>query len=210
MMKAWIRVGIVALAFGAGAWPAVWAQGAATATPTKPAAVIGATTQLGGQTLQLNGKGIRYRAFIQVYEVGLYASTRFNSLEQFLAAPGAKRIQLITLRELTGDVLGVAMVQGMQNNAPPSERAKLVSHMGILSKAFGEQYKINAGTVLTIDYVPGQGTLLMFNGEQRAEPIADPLFFPATARIWLGPNPVDRLLKDALLGIDTRQPKVGG
>ena len=32
------------------------------------------------------------------------------------------------------------------------------------------------------------------------EPIKEPEFFNALLRIWLGPSPADRLLKDALLG----------
>jgi hypothetical protein len=192
----------MALAWCMGGAPA-WAQGSAA-----PAALV-ASAQVGGQTLRLNGKGIRYRALAKVYEIGLYTGTRVNSLEQLIAAPGAKRLQLVTLRELTGDMLGVAMVQGMQDNAPPGERGKLLGHMALLSKVFGEEQRVAAGSVLTIDFLPGRGTVLTLNGAQKADPITDPLFFPAAARIWLGARPVDHVLRDALLGIETKRPETG-
>lgn len=218
-MKTWLRASLVALAWGTVACPAAWAQtavgtakpaaAAAVPAPAPTAASLGPTVQVGGQTLRLNGKGVRYRAMVKVYEIGLYAPTKVNSAEQFLSAPGAKRLQLITLRDLTGDVLGVAMVQGMQDNAPQSERVKLLGHMSLLSKVFGEEPKVPAGSVVVIDLVPGRGTILTLNGVQKADPITDPLFFAAAARIWLGPKPVDYLLKDALLGIEAKRPETG-
>ena len=215
-MKIRLSAAVLALVCGALAAPISWAQsqpaaaskgGAGLMAPAQ--ASIAPTAQVAGQALKLNGKGVRYRTLVKVYEIGIYATATSNSLEQFLAAPGAKRLQLLTLRELTGDTLGVAMVQGMQDNAPQSDRVKLLGHMALLSKVFGEEPKVVAGSVLTIDLIPGRGTVMTLNGVQKGDPIADPLFFPAAARIWLGPKPVDHALKDALLGIEAKRPESG-
>lgn len=209
------RTALCVLACGAGMLAPAWAQSvgaparSASAAVPSAAAGLAPTAQVGGQPLKLNGKGVRYRALAKVYEIGLYASARVSSLEQFLAAPGAKRFQLVTLRELSGDALGVAMVQGMQDNAPAAERAKLINHMTLLSKVFADEPKVAPGSTLTIDLLPGRGAVLTLNGRQMVEPIADPLFFPAAARIWLGPRPVDFILKDALLGIESKKPEAG-
>ena len=168
------------------------------------------TVQLAGQTLHLNGKGTRYRAVVRVYDIGLYATTKVSSLEQLAAAPGPKRLQLITLRELKGDMLGVAMVQGMQDNAPSGERIKLIPQMERLSRIFGAEPSAAAGTALTIDYVPGKGTAFYLNGEQKGEAVADPSYFIAVARIWLGNKPADATLKDALLSIEAKRAESGG
>jgi hypothetical protein len=40
----------------------------------------------------------------------------------------------------------------------------------------------------------------MLKGVQQGEPFKEPEFFAAMLRIWLGPNPADWKLKDALLG----------
>ncbi len=187
------------------------APNATTVAAPKLAAVrLAPTVQVGGQTLRLNGKGTRYRAVVRVYDIGLYATTKFGSVEELAAAAGPKRLHIITLRELTGDMLGVAMVQGMQDNAPPGERIKLIAHMDRLSRIFGAEPSVPAGTSLTIDYLPGRGTAFFLNGEQKGEMVTDPTYFTAIARIWLGPKPADANLKDSLLGVETRRPESAG
>jgi len=52
----------------------------------------------------------------------------------------------------------------------------------------------------TIDWVPGTGTIISVRGVQQGEPFKEPEFYTALMRIWLGPNPADWKLKDALLG----------
>lgn len=169
-----------------------------------------ATLQLAGHTLRLNGKGTRYRAVVSVYDIGLYTGSKVGSLEQLLADPAPKRIQLSTLRRLTGDSLGVAMVQGMQANAPPSEKMKLFGHMDRLGKIFASEPEVPAGAQIVIDYVPGSGTVFLLNGVQKGDVVADPGYFASIARIWLGAKPVDGLLKDALLGIESKRAESGG
>ena len=192
--------------------PATVPAPAAKAPPIAAPAVVrlSPTVQLAGQTLHLNGEGTRYRAVVRVYDIGLYATTKVSSLEQLAAAPGPKRLQLITLRELKGDMLGVAMVQGMQDNAPSGERIKLIPQMERLSRIFGAEPSAADGTALTIDYVPGKGTAFYLNGEQKGEAVADPSYFIAVARIWLGNKPADATLKDALLGIEAKRAESGG
>ncbi len=51
-----------------------------------------------------------------------------------------------------------------------------------------------------IDWVPGTGTVITVKGVPQGEPFKEPEFFNALLRIWLGPNPADWKLKDALLG----------
>ena len=42
--------------------------------------------------------------------------------------------------------------------------------------------------------------MITVKGVQQGEPFKEPEFFNALLRIWLGPNPADWKLKDALLG----------
>ena len=65
---------------------------------------------------------------------------------------------------------------------------------------FATRKKLLSGDSFTVDYVPGTGTVILLNGKVAAEPIADPVFFVAMMKIWLGANPPDWQLKDALLG----------
>lgn len=178
---------------------------------TRPAgsADFPAALQVAGQTLQLNGKGTRYRTVLKVYDIGLYAGAKVGSLEQLLALPGTKRFQLVTLRDLSGDSLGLAMVRGMQDNMPAAERSKLLAYMDRLSRIFASEPEVRVGSVLLVEHTPGKGTTLWLNGVQKGEVVPDPEYFSSVARIWLGPRPVDPMLKDALLGQPVRRPESG-
>ena len=57
-----------------------------------------------------------------------------------------------------------------------------------------------AGENFTIDWIPDTGTIVSVKGKQQGEPFKEPEFYAALMRIWLGPDPADAKLKDALLG----------
>ena len=69
-----------------------------------------------------------------------------------------------------------------------------------MGQIFFDQKKLMAGDVFTIDWVPGVGTIITVKGVAQGDPFKEPEFFNALMRIWLGPNPADWKLKDALLG----------
>jgi hypothetical protein len=69
-----------------------------------------------------------------------------------------------------------------------------------MNQLFADQKKLMSGDTVTIDWVPGTGTVIRIKSAPAGEPFADPAFFTALLRIWLGPHPVDGGLKDALLG----------
>jgi hypothetical protein len=215
-VKTSIRNSLLALACVA----AMGAPALAQNKPPQAAPVVNAAAatadfdqkvQVAGQTLVLNGEGRRYFAIIPVYRAALYAPAKVTTAEQFLTMPGVKRIELRTLRDISGDTLGNAMVEGMQANATPSEKVGLIQYMDLLGKMFGAEREIPKSSVLTVDFVPGKGTLMTLNGVLKGEAVADPMVFALTAKIWLGDKPVDQFLKDALLG-KPRNPNnpVGG
>ena len=69
-----------------------------------------------------------------------------------------------------------------------------------MGQIFSDQKKMAAGENFTIDWIPGTGTIISVKGKQQGEPFKEPEFYAALMRIWLGPNPADAKLKDALLG----------
>ncbi len=159
-----------------------------------------ATTKLADSTLQLNGAGIRHKFVVKVYTAGLYLGTKASTPEAVLAATGPKRVQVVMLRDIDGNELGRLFTRGMQDNAPREEMSKTIAGTLKLAEVFSSRKKLLSGDVFAVDYVPGVGTTVMVNGKAQNEPIKEPEFFNALLRIWLGANPADRLLKDAMLG----------
>jgi hypothetical protein len=156
--------------------------------------------ELRGSKLQLNGAGIRYKAVFKVYTAGLYLGKKVGTPEEVLAATGPKRITVTMLREIDANELGKLFTRGVEDNLPRNEFSGVVPGLLRMSQVFSEQKLLKAGDTFTVDWVPDLGTVVTVKGMVQGEPIKEHAFFNALVRIWLGPNPADWKLKDALLG----------
>jgi Chalcone isomerase-like len=158
------------------------------------------TMQVAGATLQLNGAGLRTRFVVKVYAAGLYMAGKAATPEAVFAAPGAKRLHVVMLRELDANELGRLFTRGMQDNAAKGEFAKFIPGTLRMSDLFSAHKRLKVGDSFSLDFIPGSGTHLTVNGKDQGDPIKEPEFYNALLRIWLGPKPVDASLKDTLLG----------
>ncbi|MDO5624852.1 MAG: chalcone isomerase family protein [Pseudomonadota bacterium] len=174
--------------------------GTLAAAQTRPFAP---TTQLAGQTLQLNGAGTRFRSVVRVYDLALYTPTKVSTPEELLALRGPLRLAFVALRDIPSDQLGRAMVQGMRDNAPAQHSMAFTNHMGTMGRIFSATQTLKTGDSFSMDYVPGKGATFYINGVARGDPVSDPGFMDTLLRIWVGARPADAQLKERLLG---RQP----
>lgn len=155
-----------------------------------------------GTTLALNGAGTRYKAVFKVYDLALYTPRKVDSVDALLALPGPKRLQFVALRELPTSDLGRLFVQGIGDNSPRETTQRHVLSMSRLIEVFSTRAKLLVGEQFAMDFVPGKGTVFSIDGKVQGEPVGDAEFFNMILRIWVGPSPADRLLKDALLGVE--------
>ncbi len=155
---------------------------------------------LGGQKLQLNGAGTRYKAVFKVYTAGLYVSKKATTPEEVLAAPGNKHLAITMLRDIDASELGKLFARGVEDNMDKKDFSKVVPALLRMGQMFSEYKNLKSGDTFTIDWLPGTGTIISIKGKPYGEPFKEPEFFNALARIWLGPNPADWKLKEALLG----------
>lgn len=153
-----------------------------------------------GSKLSLNGAGVRYKAIFKVYAAGLYTGKKVATTDELLAAPGPKRLSITLLRDIDSNELGKAFTKGFEENSAKSEMSKLIPGLIKMGQIFSDQKKMLAGENFTIDWVPGTGTIITVKGKPQGEPFKEPEFYAALMRIWLGTNPADYRLKDALLG----------
>jgi len=158
------------------------------------------TAHVANQELKLNGAGIRYKAIFKVYVGGLYLAEKKTTTADVLATPGPKRLTLVTLREISSDDLGRAFMDGLNKNSDRSEKTKIITQMQHLGEMFASIPELKKGEVVTIDWVPGSGTLVAVNGKKIAEVFPDVVFYNALLKIWLGDKPADSQLKRVMLG----------
>jgi Chalcone isomerase-like len=158
------------------------------------------TIDVRGSKLVLNGAGVRYKAVFKVYAAGLYLGKKAGTTDDVLAAPGTKRMTITMLRDIDSAELGKLFSRGMEDNMDKAAFSKLIPGVLRMSEVFSNHKKLLAGENFIVDWVPGTGTVLTVKGKIEGEPFKEPEFFNALMRIWLGPNPADWKLKDALLG----------
>ena len=158
------------------------------------------TVSVRGTTLQLNGAGTRYKAMFKVYVAALYMEKKAGTPEEVLAVQGKKHVSVTMLRDIDGNELGKLFTRGITDNAPKAELSRLIPGLTKTGEAFALIRKLSTGDEFAIDYVPGTGTTFSVKGTTLLTPVTEPEYFDAVLRIWLGPNPADWKLKDALLG----------
>jgi len=156
--------------------------------------------KLGSSELQLNGAGVRTKAFFKVYVAGLYLPEKKTTVVDVLALPGAKRVSMRMMRELSAKQLTDALDEGIRDNTPSAEQEALKDRLAELTATMSALQSAKEGDVIALDWVPESGTRVMLNGEAKGKAIAGEDFYRALLRIWLGDNPVSGSLKKALLG----------
>ena len=160
------------------------------------------SAEVGGQKLQLNGAGIRYKAIFKVYTAGLYLNAKAGTPEAVLANAGAKRLHIQMLRDIDGNELGKLFTKGMEDNASREEFAKAINGVLRMADIFATKKKLNSGENFSVEWQPGTGTVVFVNGTKvPGDAIKGPEFFNVLLKIWLGKSPADAQLKDALLGV---------
>jgi hypothetical protein len=179
---------------------ALLVAGGAMAQTTVSGVTFEPEVTLGGQKLVLNGAGTRYKAVFKVYAAGLYLGKKSATPEEVLATPGNKRLSITMLRDIDANELGKLFYRGIEDNMPKNEFSKLVPPILRMSQMFTDYKNLKTGDVFTIDSVAGTGTVITIKGKPYGEPFKEAEFFNAMTRIWLGPNPADWKLKDAMLG----------
>lgn len=158
------------------------------------------SAQIGSQALTLNGAGVRTKVIIDVYAAGLYVPKKDNTAQGLISQPGAKSVQVSLLMNLDGEEFANAMIKGFKANNTEADVAKYQAQLDDIKKLMLSVGEARKGSKIHINFIPGTGTRVLFNGQQKGRDIPGEDFFQALLKIWLGEHPVDSDLKHALVG----------
>jgi hypothetical protein len=156
------------------------------------------TAQLvaGGPKLVLNGAGVRKKFFVKVYVGALYLPNKATTVAAVLNETGPKRVLMHFLyKKVEREKLTDGWKEGFENNSK-TEMAQLRARLDDFNKLFTD---VKKGDVILLDYLPGSGTRVTINGQEKGT-IAGEDFNRALLKVWLGPEPADSGLKQAMLG----------
>lgn len=158
------------------------------------------TATVNGQALKLNGAGLRTKVIFKVYALGLYLPEKKTAVSDILATQGPRRIQIVSLRDLSSEDFSEAFMKGLQANTDAAERTRLQPQTETFAKMFAAIPGLKKGDVLLVDWIPGTGTVCTLNGKKIGDTVPDVAFHNAILRIWIGNAPADTDLKPKLLG----------
>lgn len=155
---------------------------------------------LAGSQLQLNGAGTRYKAVFKVYTAGLYLGKKAATMSEIVAMPGPKRLTLTMLRDINGEELGRMFIKGIKANTSNEAYGRILPGVLRMSQIFYDFKRMKVGETITMDWVPGTGTIINIRGVSVGEAFKEPEYYSALLGIWLGEDPAYWTLKEALLG----------
>ena len=159
-------------------------------------------TTVHGQSLMLNGAGLRAMMIIRVYAAGLYLAQPVTSAQEALSAPGAKRLRIVMLRKVSAQRLVGNLLSGVAETTPSATEARaLESRLDALQRTMLTVDEVQRGQEISLDYAPGEGTRVSVDGHPLGEPIPGGDFYEALLRIWLSEEAADQGLRRSLLGL---------
>jgi len=158
------------------------------------------TATVAGKTLVLNGGGMRQIFVVKVYAAALYLSEKKTSAADVQALTTPKRVALHIQREVNSEEFGQLFITSMNKNSSKEEKAKVINQTVKFGEMFASLPPVKKGDIVTLDWVPGSGTVSTLNGKQIGETLPDIAFYNAVLRIWIGENPVQSDVKRGLLG----------
>jgi len=154
------------------------------------------TITVAGQTLQLNGAGVRTKFFFDIYVGALYLSRPAHQAKQAITDAGPKHMSMYFLYgEVGRKKLVDGWVEGFEKNQSKEAMARLKPRLSQFNAMFGDARK---GDVYMFDFLPDGSTTVTFNGQEKGHVQGDD-FQQALLAVWLGKHPADKGLKKAML-----------
>lgn len=147
--------------------------------------------------LRLNGAGIRTKFIFDIYVGSLYLETKQESVKGVYEAQGEKRISMHFLYdEVSKEKLVNGWNDGFENNNSEEQLAKIKNQIDQFNSLF---VTVKRGDIINLDFIPTTGTQVEINGKSMGLVEGDD-FFTVLLKIWLGEEPADSDLKEAMLG----------
>jgi hypothetical protein len=152
-----------------------------------------------GQSLVLNGVGLREKLWVDVYVGSLYLPNKSGNVAEILSKPGPWTVQLdFVYKEVSREKLLEGWREGFEKNQSTETLKQLQPRIDefygyfVTNAVKKDQY--------IFDYIPAQGTRISKN-QQQLGLIPGEDFKNALLEIWLGNYPADKKLKKGMLGL---------
>lgn len=151
---------------------------------------------IGGDTLSLNGMGLREATIfsVDVYVAGLYVEEKSNDGDKIASSDQKKHLALEFVRGVNKNKIVDAYRESFNKTSGGSKALKPK-----IEKLLGWMKAAEVGDTHSYTYIPDDGLTVSVDGSERGT-IEGADFAEAFFKIWLGANPPNAGLKTGLLG----------
>lgn len=150
---------------------------------------------VGGESLVLNGMGLREKFFVDVYVAGLYLPAEQRSEKAIFGSDTPRRLVMHFVRDVTKQQICDAWTESLEGNRPNAPAALAAS----FDTLCGWMEDVTEGERMVFTYVPGTGTTVAVKGEEKGT-IEGKEFADALYASFIGDKPATAKLKKGLLG----------
>ncbi|MES2813050.1 MAG: chalcone isomerase family protein [Bacteroidota bacterium] len=158
------------------------------------------TINFEGQKLELNGFGVRSKAWMDVYVQALYLTTLSQDPEFIMNSETPMGIRIEILSSLVSSKkLSKALYKGLERSVGDEGMTKIEKEARLLETLVNSEVT-KKGDVFKLIYNPLDTAIWIIKNEKLAGKIEGLEFKKAFLGIWLSKNPVDEDLKNDLLG----------
>lgn len=163
---------------------------------TRATESLPAEIKAGETRLVLNGSGARTKAFMELYNAGLYLTKASNNPKAIVTAdePMAIRIKITSGWVSQGNLLE-SLEDGFTNSTGGNSR-EIRTEIDQFRACF--QDDISKGDVFDLLYLPAKGVVVSKNGKYKGM-ISGLKFKQALFGIWLSDKPADTALRQAMI-----------
>ena len=158
------------------------------------------TAVLSDRTLRLNGLGLRGVAWVKAFVAGLYLPAPTRDSVQVLTMPGPKRLRLKIMLDAPSHELTKSLTSRIARNETEAAQVQMEDRLTRLAAHLDSMGDLHVGDTIDIDFVPERGTVLRLNERFVGTPVVGDDLYRSVLKIFVGDKPVDKRLKEGLLG----------
>ncbi len=148
-----------------------------------------------GDTVRLNGMGVRKKLWVKVYVGGLYLEHPTTNAENAAHSKQTKKMVMHFLTsKATKKKMDAAWIEGFEANW--GHYGDIKARVMTFNSYFGD---MDDGDVVEMSLVPGKGTTVVVNGATRGTIDGDD-FAEALVNVWVGDTPPTDEFKKGILG----------
>lgn len=157
---------------------------------------VASTANVAGQTLTLNGAGIRSKFFIKVYVGALYSRHKLSSAAEVLADPGSKLIRMYFVHSrVAKEKIVDAFSEGFANNTPQlTGTPEVAAFLALFKNDFVEGDSVDLA-------LASDGAVSASHNGRLLGTVSSPLLVRGVLGIYFGDEPADKDLKAGMLGL---------